>query len=303
MPSSKRPRKGQVYVQEELTFDSVVVTEEHLRALHDKIRNSALFDHSTGQPSATITMYFENGKSRKLDDIKDLFSHPNTHPERITRVEYCFEQSDVTARFFINDEAHANWYLCGPVNHLSPVSHMVRQEVKRCHAPRPQPIRFVIINPSLGRWVGTICFLSVGATVCCTLSYIYAYRFGVELDYTLLPNGNNHAMKIQEAIKSGSADEKLNALLASELTWFWNASDMKEMSMAVVRVCFIVIMVCVPTLLMMKHIRTLYPKGIFDIGHEKPRLARLAKQRELWIIGILLSLAVEITAAALMAML
>lgn len=166
------------------------------------------------------------------------------------------------------------------------------------------PVRSLVFQ----RRTKKICSSALGALSFLLLAfvglYIYASEFGVNIDPSLIPRGEEISRRVADAIKSGDINQKLNVLLTAQLKGFTNVADVLNLTRRSIVLCIAIIVMLLVVLLVRHFLERLYPRFFVLFGHNERVMNRLQTRRQIWgiaiVVGFLVNIAAGIVVAVMM---
>jgi hypothetical protein len=126
--------------------------------------------------------------------------------------------------------------------------------------------------------------------------YSYGHNVGVNIDPKLLVRGFSYFSDVDKAIKSDSIAFKLNVLLRGQLQHFDNISNIQLRSKKWIKATSISLVIFSILFAVLRIVKNLYPLAFIALGVNEKKLIRLEKQREIWLIGIVVAFVVNLLA-------
>jgi hypothetical protein len=290
-------------VSREINVSAYVVDEQALRLI-DEIASRAVADPDSDRP--IMTRYSIATKGRETIDhesLDDLVKHLSRAPDNIrsltlnyTRlrksgIEVVFStEGDIRVSGFSNSEDFEF-----NVNQLQEVLLTLREDYS-------WPVKMLVFKPGIRNTVNFFLPLLSVLLLANAVFYVHATRVGVNIDPTLIPRGNEYFRKIADALKSNDSNQKLNALLLSQLTGFTNVSDF----LIGLRVgIFALAGMTVVALILMgsrKVGERLYPRSFYVFGRNANVYASLQGKRQMWGVAIVIGFVVNVVAGVTVAL-
>lgn len=177
------------------------------------------------------------------------------------------------------------------------------REIQKCDQEYNGFIKNLIIKRDLSRLftllISGISFLllySVGF-------YSYASNVGVNINPSVIPNGNEYFKQVEHALQSDDLSEKLNVLLTSQLKGFANVQDILQRTQTFSVFLLISLTIVVILFFLFKFIKKLYPLAFFEFEANKKVLSDIYRKRDIVWVGVILGFAVNIIAGLAIAFL
>lgn len=133
--------------------------------------------------------------------------------------------------------------------------------------------------------------------------YFYAKNVGVNIDPTIIPDGNTFYQEVEKALKSDSLSRKIDVLLISNLKDFTNVQDILERQKRYIGILLFSLTIILIAFFVLKTFSNLYPLALYSFGRQKEFLTKLRRKRDIWEVGVLLAFIVNIIAGLVIAFL
>lgn len=170
------------------------------------------------------------------------------------------------------------------------------RQIQECDQQYSWPVRSFLFNPTARNAVRRIISLLFVFLLGSLIWYFYARRVGVNIDASLIPPGETIANRVEEAIKSGDVNLKLNVLLTRQLYGFKNIKDILSLWKTIIAWLSISLMVAAICALALRLFTGLYPKAYFRFGSQEKAWLKLEQRREVWGVVIVIGFCVHILA-------
>lgn len=281
------------------TFDipGYVLNKEILERV-DTIANQAVRGSTESSNVQTIYWIKVTDKDmRRFETLNDLLQHLDSEPLDISSISL---QHIVPVHAGINLQFQRDGTIDSSAysNSVDFQFNMDRlsREIKRCDQDYNWFIRTVVLKYPISRIIGMLVVLFSIFLLSDVGYYFYAQNAGVNVDPSLIPSGNEHYQKVEEAIKSKDISQKMNILLSAQLRNFKNVKEILIEQQK--RIHYIIIGIIVTTILyfITKFFNNLYPLAYFAFTPQLQRLSEINRKREIVWVAVIISFILNLVA-------
>lgn len=289
----------------EVELIGYVLDEATLRRVDQYARASLRPDSSAGatidSDCAAIT---RDGATLRFKSVDALLAHFETAKDLIEKLglDYYAKDSGRISVFF-DDDGTIRFTAYGPTPNTEFVAEGLTREIKNCDPHYHWLARFIAFSRRPQWWLATLLVPVSFLLIAFIAYYFYASRVGVNVDQSLLYEGNTYYQDVERAISSKSIEEKLNILLKGQLKGFTNVSAVLANTQARIGTVVVVLIGMVLLLLALRSYAAAYPRAFFSLGPASDQLHRLERKRELWIVGVGLAFVINVAAGLFVAFL
>ena len=310
MPKRRR-RRHREYIGDktrlvhEIPVDGFVVKPEDLQRLHATIADCELFeddDSDDGDCAVRYRAFLEDGSVVQFRDLAEVLNYPNTSPSAIEglRMSRLSEgQQKVEVELGSSGEVIVD--ACGLPRIVEGTVHTMSQQLRAVDQEFSWFARFFVLS-KLPRILFTMMAVTASSLLLFLLGYYFlALNIGVDVGPDLIPRGMSYFQRVEEAIRSQDATEKLDVLLLGEFRGFQNFTEVLREVRNLMKGCILAIVILGPAAWVLRHLKRYYPPAFFSIGYQTEVLARIVKGRELWTVGIVVAFVVNLVAGIVVA--
>jgi hypothetical protein len=178
----------------------------------------------------------------------------------------------------------------------------VMRTVEQCTESYSWMIRNLVFFAPVLRVIAMAIMLAAMVFAGNTAYYLFARSEGVDVNPSVLPEGNQYAREVEHALQKGTTEDKLNVLLRGQLRNFTNVSDILRRQRQWATASGGILMFLLVSLLLLRGLRKLYPMSSFAFGLQVKALERLRQGRQLWTVAVLLGFVVNVFAGIAVAL-
>lgn len=173
------------------------------------------------------------------------------------------------------------------------------REIQKCEEEYNWFIRKFILNKDLS---GILLNIIIGFSLLLLVSigyYFYALQVGVNIDPSVIPNGNEYYYQVEKAIKSEDINDKLNVLLIAQLKSFINVQNILQRQQQLNTILLISLAILLVLYFLSKYVSNLYPPAIFDFEPQRQTLTEIYHKRDIFWVSVIIGFIVNIVAGLL----
>jgi len=287
----------------EVELIGYVLDEPTLRRVDQYSRASLRQDAST---EVTVDLdcvaVMRDGATLRFKSVDALLAHFQTAKDVIKKLglDYYSKDSGRISVFF-DDDGTIRFTAHGPTPNTEFVAEGLTREIKNCDQHYHWLARFIAFSRTPQWWLTTLLIPVSFLLVVLIAYYFYASRIGVNVDQSLLYEGNTYYQDVERAISSNSIEEKINILLKGQLKGFTNVSAVLANTQARIGTVAVVLIGMVLLLLALRSYAAAYPRAFFALGTATDQLHRLERKREIWIMGVALAFGINVAAGLFVA--
>lgn len=172
----------------------------------------------------------------------------------------------------------------------------LKREVKSFDEEHNWLIRNLIMRSKLRIFIIAIILMTSSLLLINIFLLLRAQNIGVDIDPTLLYQGNEYFLDVEEALNSDSLTNKLNVLLKGQLKSFVNAQEFINLRQRYIRGTLLTLVISSTVLAVLSQLKRIYPWSLFLMGVNRDKLSKLQKRRDIWNYGIIFAFVINIIA-------
>lgn len=172
--------------------------------------------------------------------------------------------------------------------------HLLEKEIETFKQDYSWPVRQLFFSSKIRKLFMMIIIFSSFSLLFNIFYFFYGNTVGVNIDPNYLIRGNEYFKEVVDAIKSDSLNLKFDVLLKGQLRHFDNISNIKIRTQNFLKYSLIVLVISSIILLILQAIKKLYPVSFISIGTNAKKLIKMEKQREIWIVGIVIAFIINL---------
>lgn len=279
--------------------------EPSLRRIDTYVRNSLGENGDESAPTeldCLISTY--DGATFRFKSIDMLLDHCSKTRDLIKNLDLNFRATDIgRINIYFQDAGVVRFTVSGSAQNTEFMAEGLTREIKNCGPSHNWLIRLLAFSRSPGEWL-TILLVMISLFLLWEIPYyFYADRVGVDINPSLLHDGNLYYRDVEHAIQSSSIEEKLNVLLKGQLKNFTNVSAVLKSTQIRIGAGAAVLVGIVFLLFALRSYSSAYPRAYFSLGLATDHLHRLERKRDIWTIGVGLAFVVNLVAGIVVAFL
>lgn len=257
--------------------------------------------------NASLSVVYENGSTVTSADISELIKELEASLNRIEKIRLEYRISSLSEyRISILSSAGFSIVGFGPSETFK--YYMTEIEDNLCEVQPSQgsltKLLFSKPNATVLSWlIFAILAISLVIAISSGLLLSVAYSIGVNIDKSHIPSGNDIFREIDSAITSDDLSVKLNALLRDKLTGFTNVDDFIGGALHTVRLSAVIFGLTAVLLVIFRKVSAFYRKTYFEFGTRIERNRSARANRDLLVVGVILSFVVNVTSTVFLTVL
>jgi hypothetical protein len=177
----------------------------------------------------------------------------------------------------------------------------LRYEIDACDQAYSWPVKTFIFKSWPRDLLSFPIFLSFMALIGLLVGFFVCRHSLVNVDPALVLSEDEYYKQLAFAIKSTSANDKLNVLLRSQVKGFKDAAPILAALQRGLFACSAALIILFIIAFIRRAVARTYPVAFFALGAGKPRLERLRRSREIWTVVIVLGFVINIVAGVVVA--
>jgi hypothetical protein len=290
-------------VSREVEIIGYVLDEPSLRRMDEYARASLSNDSAGDSPiELDCVASTKNSITLHFKSVKMLLDHFSRTKDLIKELGLDYQVSNAgRINIFFHDDVRIRFIAYGPTPNSEFIAEGLTRELKNCDPHYNWLARLLAFSWAPQWW---LTFLIVPLSFFLLAEgfyYVYASRIGVNVDSSLLYEGNTYYQDVERAITSSSIEDKLDVLLKGHLKGFTNVSAVLENTQVLIGTAAIALFGMVLLLVALRSYSSAYARAFFALGLGTEQLRRLERKRDIWVIAVAIAFVVNLVAGLLVA--
>jgi len=296
-----------ITITERRTIVGFVLDEETLRRI-ESVTKSIIQSPAVGYPTELSTSVsvrqLYNSTDREYDTVDALIEDTKAPDFSIQRLSVRSKRSYEAAasvQFWADGGIDISGFSSDP--EFAASAERLKHEVSACDQGYSWPVRTLIFK----RWPREALSLSTLACfvmlILFLLYFVLWQRSLVNVDSSILVTDDEYYRELATALKSSSANQKLDVLLRSQIRGFRDARPTRILLQRSILFLSLTLVVLLLLGFVRRAVARLYPPAFFALGAGVAKLRRLERRRDVWMVAIIASFIVNIAAGLIVAIL
>ncbi len=270
----------------------------------DEIAKQAVNNQENSKVSSTA--YWITSKTDemlKFETIDKFLNHVNSENIDFLSISLQYVilgEAGISVEFTHKGKIELSAYSDAPDFQFN-IDRLIR-EIKKGEQEYNGFIKRFVLKGDLPRLLMTLVFSFSWLLLSSIGYYFYAQQVGVNIDSSLIPNGNEYARQVEQAIKSNDVLEKLDVLLLAQLRGFSNVDNVLQRQQNMSAVFLVLLAITTGLYFLSRFIVKLYPLTFFEFEPQKKALSEIYRKRDIVWVGVVIGFVVNVIAGLVIAL-